>query len=104
MAAILNESDTTRQVKSSFSTANSCGVRLPSELCGRSVLYSMRHASMTLRAMREAQEPVLVQAFVTELAVEAFNVVAAFDRSDLLDTHSQRCAVWTTTAIAIQRP
>jgi len=49
MAAVLDKSDITRQVKSSFSTANSSGVRLPSELCGRSVLYSMRHASMTLR-------------------------------------------------------
>jgi hypothetical protein len=28
------------------SAANSCGVRLLSELCGRSVLYSTRHASM----------------------------------------------------------
>jgi len=30
--------------------ANSCGVWLASDLCGRSVLYSMRHASMMLRA------------------------------------------------------
>ena len=42
---------------------------MPSELCGRSVLYSMRQASMTLRA-RDAQEPVFVETFVAELALK----------------------------------
>ena len=54
--------------------ANSSGVRSPSELCGRSVLYSTRQASMTSPCLRHGHEPVLVQALVAELAVEALDV------------------------------
>jgi hypothetical protein len=44
MATVLNKMDVTLQANSSFSTANSSGVGLPSELCGR----SEQHVDATL--------------------------------------------------------
>ena len=45
----------------------------PSPFFGRSSLYSWRHASMMAWAMRQRREPVLVEALVSESAVERFD-------------------------------
>src|SRR5207253_4565933 len=53
--------------------ANSSGVRFPSELCGRSVLYSMRQASMMLRACAKLMNQCSLR-HSSELLVETFDV------------------------------
>ena len=62
----------------------------PSELCVRSVLYSIRQASMILLALRHRDEPVLVQTLIAELTVEALDVriLDRFTGPDKVQAHA----------------